>query len=202
MKQHKNLSHKQEDLLSVYRVQSATPEVVNAYFEVLLKTYNDLGVSQSYRVWNVDETGVMTIPKTKKVIGEVGKPARSLVPSERGELSTVITLVNAASDVIPPFVIHKGLCVQKNWLRGKPEGWVVHASTNAYINKEIFVQVGEKFLHGLGYLNTLHVLLMDNHFSHLFNYCFLKTMADYNVHVIGIPAHTSHILQPLDNLPF
>ena len=136
MKRHKDLHHKQEDLLSIYRAQSMTPEVVTPYFDVLLKTYNVLGMSQSFRVWNVDETGVMSIPKPKKVIGEVGKPARSLVPSERGELSTIITLVNVYGDFMPPFVIHKGQRVQKNWLKGKPDSWVVCASTNAYINKK------------------------------------------------------------------
>ena len=64
----------------------------------------------------MDETGIMSVPKAKKVIGEVRKPAKSLVPSERGELTTVIAVVNACGDVIPPFIIHKGLRVQKNWL--------------------------------------------------------------------------------------
>jgi len=47
-----------------------------------------------------------------------------------------------------------------------------------------------------------HVLMMDNHHSHTFNFDFLQLMKDNNIVVFALPSHTSHILQPLDVIPF
>jgi len=45
--------------------------------------------------------------------------------------------------------------------------------------------------------------MMDNHHSHTFNIDFLQLMKDNNIVVFALPSHTSHILQPLDNIvPF
>jgi len=80
-----------------------------------------------------------------------------------------------------------------------PSGW---------ITKEIFAQFGllflDFFLHKKGYLghDRAHVVILDNHHSHLFNFEFLKLMKNNNIHVIGLPPHTSHWLQPLDKVHF
>ena len=43
---------------------------------------------------------------------------------------------------------------------------------------------------------------MDLPKSHLFNYDFMKMMRDNNVEVCGFPPHCTHLLQPLDDIPF
>ena len=50
--------------------------------------------------------------------------------------------------------------------------------------------------------NKKHLLLIDSHNSHTFNYQFLKLMNDNNIVVLAFPAHTTHIMQPLNDVPF
>jgi len=83
----------------------------------------------------------------------------------------------------------------------------VTVSPSGWVTKEIFAQFGLlflNFLHNKGYLghDRAHVVILDNHHSHLFNLEFLKLMKDNNIHVIGLPPHTSHWLQPLDKVHF
>ena len=50
--------------------------------------------------------------------------------------------------------------------------------------------------------NKRHLLLMDSHNSHTFNYQFLKLMNENNIVVLAFPAHTTHVMQPLNDVPF
>ena len=50
--------------------------------------------------------------------------------------------------------------------------------------------------------NKKHLLLMDRHNSHTFNYQFLKLMNDNNIVVLAFPSHTTHVMQPLNDVPF
>ena len=50
--------------------------------------------------------------------------------------------------------------------------------------------------------NTKVLLLLDLHKSHLFNLKFLQYMKGNNVEVCSFPPHTTHLLQPLDDVPF
>ena len=43
---------------------------------------------------------------------------------------------------------------------------------------------------------------MDSHNSHTFNYQFLKLMNDNNIVDLTFSAHTTHVMQPLDDVPF
>ena len=43
---------------------------------------------------------------------------------------------------------------------------------------------------------------MDSHNSHMFNFQFMELMNDNNIIVLAFPSHTTHLLQPLDDVPF
>ena len=45
-------------------------------------------------------------------------------------------------------------------------------------------------------------LLIDSHYSHIFNYCYMSIMYTRNVKVMALEAHSSHFSQPLDKNPF
>ncbi len=46
-----------------------------------------------------------------------------------------------------------------------------------------------------------HVVILDGHKSHTYNVKFLMKMQAANVAVVCLPPHSSHFLQPLDNVP-
>ncbi|KAJ8012552.1 hypothetical protein DPEC_G00044030 [Dallia pectoralis] len=47
-----------------------------------------------------------------------------------------------------------------------------------------------------------HVLLLDGHYSHVFNLEFLELMKKNNICVVSNPPHTTHALQPADRSLF
>ncbi len=76
---------------------------------------------------------------------------------------------------------------------------------SAYINKQVFLDFGRIFIATLNKLMLLDgpvLLTMDGHFTHLFNWEFMKMMEANDVIVLAIPPHTSHVMQPLDKGPF
>jgi len=117
---------------------------------------------------------------------------------DKGETSTALVCVNALGSAVPPLIIHKGVKVGKLWSNGARHNVVVRASESAYINKDLFVEFGELFVKHLRdsrlFDGSPHLLLLDSHYSHLYNISFLELMKQNGVHVLAIPAHTSHWL--------
>ena len=50
--------------------------------------------------------------------------------------------------------------------------------------------------------NRKNLLGIDGHKSHLYNLPFYEAMWANGIEVLRIPPHTSHVLQPLDSIPF
>ena len=57
-------------------------------------------------------------------------------------------------------------------------------------------------MHAAGQLDKPNLILMDSHYSHVFNYCYMKMMFDKDIKVMALEAHSSHFAQPLDKNPF
>ena len=207
LNRHANLTLKKPEDLSVGRAMAMNKPQITMWFETYNNLLTDLGVKDSpSHLWNFDETGVVNIAKCKEVVAEVGKQALTVVQQERGELSTVLVGVNAMGNYLPPLVIHKGMRIGRQWLNGASFDVLVKASPNGWINKELFLQFGRNFIASLERLELVdgrpHVVILDNHASHLFNLDFLLLMKQHNIHVVGLPSHCSHWLQPLDRGPF
>lgn len=208
LKRYPNLKISTPKLLSVYRANCCNRQVVNAWFDIFEQVLEDHDIVSPLFVWNVDECGAIDTPKPKKVVVPVGQRPNQLAASEKGETTTFVTCANAAGLAMKPLVIHKGQKVMTSWLKDKPAGYVVGSSDNGWINKQLFLHWGEGFIGCLRKRGLLedpdqkHLLLMDSHNSHTFNYKFMKLMNDHNIVVLAIPSHTSHALQPLDDVPF
>ena len=59
-----------------------------------------------------------------------------------------------------------------------------------------------KYLKTNGFADKTNLLILDGHKSHLYNLPFYKAMRANNVEILTIPPQTSHIIQPLDSVPF
>ena len=51
-------------------------------------------------------------------------------------------------------------------------------------------------------MDKTNLLILDGHKSYLYNLHFYKVMRANNVEILTIPPHTSHIIQPLNLVPF
>ena len=121
--------------------------------------------------------GVQTVPKEEKYLGEVNKPLYSTVAADQGEMSTVLSFVNAVGCVCPPIIIHKGQQVQANWSVGMPHFVKLAATSKGYITKNKFYQYSIHFVQYLaqiGKLDMTHILIIDSHKSHVYNLPFLR----------------------------
>jgi len=106
-----------------------------------------------------------------------------------------------------PMVIHKGQRVNSEWCQFSRRGVTVRCSDTGYIKAHLFdeyARIFVKFLRDNGLLTNekKHIVLLDGHNSHIFNLDFIDFMIANGIEVLAIPAHTSHVIQPLDGAPF
>ena len=61
------------------------------------------------RIWNVDETGYITVQKPSKIIASTGvKQVGAIVSAERGELVTLCCAVSAIGNNVRPVFVLQG----------------------------------------------------------------------------------------------
>ena len=196
----KELAMRIPKLLSVYRAKCANRNVVNNWFDLYEDLVNKCQITDSNFIWNTDECGCIDIPKARKMVCKTQYKAHLLSYKDKGQTTTVSTFVSASGLVCPPVVIHKGGKVGVGWRNDCPQDVTVAFSDNGWINKRVFYQYGQVFIKFLKDRNLLgpgkkHILLMDSHSTHEFNYKFMKLMIDNGIEVISFPAHTTHCLQ-------
>ena len=183
----------------------ANPEVVMKFFDQLEQVLSDLNIVNPQQIWNCDESGCQDVPKEDEVIGETGVPQYHTVPKEQGETSTILTFANAVGLAVPPLIIHIGGKVSDTWCINCPVGVMVWASPKGWINWDICFEYTVRWIrfmktHGL--LGKWHHLLLDALISHVYNIRFINICKQFNIDVLAVPSHTSHISQPLDSVPF
>ena len=164
-------------------------------------------IESCLNIWNVDEFSCIDTPKPHKVVTVAHKRANQLASSEKGETTTFLTFCNAAGMHTKPIVIHKGTKVMDTWQIGRPKGFSMGTSENGWITKWLFYKYGKIFIkyltdRGLTENGKKNLLVMDSHNSHMFNFQFMKLMNNNNVVVLALPPHTTHAMQPLDDIPF
>ena len=106
--------------------------------------------------------------------------------------------MNAAGTYLPPFTVYKAQNLWFQWTRGgdedymygcRPSGWMEGFNFEAWFC--------EKFVHLTKYGEGPRLFIFDGHNSHL-SYKVAKAAYDNNIHILCLPPHTSHALQPLD----
>ena len=208
---HPNIRRKNSVNLSIARAMAANPVQISKWFSQLKGWYNLWGATYSpNNIWNVDECGIPDVPKEVEVLGETGKRAFQTVSGEKATNTTFLTFVSAGGLITNPMLIIKAARVQQQWRDFLPPGWMLRANESGYIEQELFAQFGQTlidFLSAKGLLfppgsTRRNILLLDQHKSHLFNLTFMRLMQANNVEVCSFPPHCTHLLQPLDDLPF
>ena len=194
---------KSAENLSVPRAMGMNQVVVSQWFSAYEGILHRLDIHDCpSHIWNFDETGCQNIHCASEIVGQKGVPTYNITALEKGETSTALIGVNAVGNAPPPMIIHKGKYVGKGWSNGAPHNTLVRASEKGYINRDLFLEFGKAFVTFLQRQNLMdgrpHLVVLDSHYSHLYNIEFLEHMRMNNVHVFALPAHCSHWLQPLD----
>jgi len=185
------------------RINGASADNINIFFDRL---DNPQIKDIPPRFWfNPDEVGVMEgIGSNSTVIGE---SSRSKIISKEHQdrtWATVIECISATGQCLNPLFIFAGKNAQQQWFPHEEthdyDSWHFTTSDSGWTNDEI----------ALSWLRTIflpetkpqdpeqwRVLVLDGHGSHRTE-MFMQECFFNKVWVVYLPAHSSHVLQPLD----
>ncbi|RPA99618.1 CENP-B protein, partial [Choiromyces venosus 120613-1] len=120
------------------------------------------------------------------------------------EMITMIETISAERSVLPPMIIYKGQAHYKGWttLIEEKEDAFFATSPKGYTNTDItfqwFQEVFEPRTRPMNGINQHRILVLDGHSTHVENYEFVKYAINHNIHLLCLPSHSTHVLQPLD----
>ncbi|EKV06856.1 hypothetical protein PDIG_76290 [Penicillium digitatum PHI26] len=201
IKRHPNLSSRFSRRYNYERAKCEDPKIIGEWFTLVQKTILQYGIDND-DIYNFDETGfAMGLTATAKVITRseyYGR--RSLLQPGNREWVTAIECTNASGWALPPCIIFKGKVFIESWFDNLLNDWRFEVSPNGWTSDEIGLRWLEKLFIPSTYSRTkgqYRLLILDGHGSHL-TPKFDELCEKNNIIPICMPAHSSHLLQPLD----
>ena len=141
----------------------------------------------------------------KVVTGSERRTRPQLVQLGNREWVTVIQSICAAGYTTPPFIIYKGRVHISAWYEEAdiPRNWKLSVSKNGWTNNELGLEWLKHFdsYTKARQVGAYRLLILDGHESHL-NQDFKDYCLEHKILTLCMPAHSSHILQPLDVVCF
>jgi hypothetical protein len=199
---HNTLQSKYNRKYDYQRAKCEDPELIRAWFQRVQRTRAEYGILND-DTYNFDETGFqMGVIATAKVVtgtDRAGKP-RTTQPGNR-KWVTVIKAICTRGFAIPALVIFEAVMHQAAWYEDGiiPPDWAIGVSENGWTTNEIglwWLQHFDRYTKGRT-VGRYRLLILDGHGSHVSpefdQYCI-----EHSIIVLCMPAHSSHLLQPLD----
>lgn len=212
-----NLITKRIQQVEAARLEAVTHRNVAAHISRVQAAIDRFNIKSPSQIVNMDQTG-MSFSKMvgrslrrgfydgaekKKVLG------LQKTLSAKGSLDrvTLMPVVDAAGKAYKPCVVYPGKLPHFRRVAGKletlhdclPDSYLYYNDSSA-ANSEIILDWGKKFVEETKHVreNGNHmILVLDGYGGHI-QLEFLQFMKDNRIVVIALPAHTSHVLQPLD----
>ena len=198
MKRHPELSVWKCEAVSKARMTAFNKESVGQFFVHLSNLLESTQVTAN-NIWNMDETGVTTVQKTGKIIARRGmKRVGAMTSEERGKLVTIAVTVSAGGNSIPPFFVFPRARMNADLLKYAPMGLDGVAALSGWMQQVHFLKYMQHFQKNARCSKSYpSILILDNHCSHL-SVEALDFAYDNGIHMLSLPPHCSHRLQPLD----
>ena len=199
LSRHPYLRLRSSQPLSRCRAICSNKAVIADFFSKLGAMCGRLNLfTKPVQIYNADETGVNIVHKPGKVITEVSrKHVYSLTSAERGRNHTLVTCVNASGSALPPMLNYpRKKPVPGHYQEGAPPGSVFKTSENGWVNGELYLEWLRFFIRQIPSARPV-LLVQDGHTSHL-SIDLIELARANDIHLLCLPAHTTHILQPLD----
>lgn len=202
---HPEIHPKKGVLLASERANNANSKDLSLWFKHFERIPKQHKIDPA-NIWNMDETGLqLGCCKNHTVVGSSSsKSVTKKGPQNRVWVSIAET-ISMIGTIIRCLVIFKAKEVQNDWFcHDEVPDWCYTANNSAWMNNELAVKwLKALFLPETAPIasNTHRILLLDGFKSHATEE-FMVICLQNNVHIIYLPAHCSHVLQPLDLAPF
>ncbi|XP_069131674.1 tigger transposable element-derived protein 1-like [Argopecten irradians] len=202
---HPDLTLRKPEPLGTVRARMLNSSVVDNYFHTLSEVVAKLNLQNApERIWNADETGKQLTHTPVRVIAAKGsKSVVGRTANDRTNI-TIMATVNAKGDAMPPMIIVKGKTKKSLYgynTAAAPPKSVWTFNDKAWMNEEL----GEEWFRGVFLPNCgperPQLLILDGHGSHE-TLGLLELAESENIHILALPPHTTHFLQPLDRSVF
>lgn len=152
------------------------------------------------RIYNCDETGMSTVHKPSKILGQKGKhQIGALTSAERGRNITVVCCVNAIGHYVPPAFIFPRKRMKAELMDSAPSESLAVCEKSGWMTANVFRHYLEHIVKHC-YCTPANpiLLILDGHSSHTKSLEVLEYATSHGVIMLSLPPHTTHKLQPLD----
>lgn len=193
-----NISVRKPEATSINRVTAFNKTEVHCFYKLL----EDLIEKNKFlpkNIYNCDETGISTVQDPGKILAAKGqKRVGSITSWERGKNITLLCTMSAAGGFIPPMFIFPRKRMTPTFEKDGPTGAIYKCSDNGWINGELFFEWLKHFTqHAKPSAEEPVLLILDNHASHI-SLAVHEHCKKNHIHMLSLPPHTSHRMQPLD----
>ena len=178
------------------------PKLIGDWFGLVANMRAKYGI-QDCDFYNFDETGfMMGIICGSMVVTRADRRGRSkqLQPGNR-EWATAVECVASDGFCVPPFLIVQGVNHLASWYTecDLPPHWVIKTTPNGWTDNETAMEWIQHFdRHTKARQQGVHrMIVLDGHESHL-SAQFEEFCRANNIITLCLPAHSSHLTQPLD----
>jgi DDE superfamily endonuclease len=184
------------------RAKCEDPKIIGEWFNLVRHTKEEHGIADE-DIYNFDETGFMMgmIFAGMVVTTSDGRGRAKLAQPGNREWATVIQGINSEGWAIPPFIILAAQYHLTNWYEvcDIPRHWPIKTTDKGWTTNE----AGLEWIEHFDKYTTprtrgkYRLLILDGHESHHSTEFELYCQA-HDIITLCMPAHSSHLLQPLD----
>ncbi len=199
MNRHKDLKSKYIPPLDKERANAQDPVLLQGWFELFQQTKTRFQI-QEEDIYNMDEKGFMmgVVAKLKVIISKYDKN-KYMTQCGNREWVSLIKCVSMDGRALKPWVIFKAKLIQKAWKESLPDGYIT-VSENGWTNNQIGLLWLERCFEpqtATTQKGEYRMLCLDGHASHI-STAAIEFAVKHKIILLCLPAHTTHILQPLD----
>ena len=184
------------------RAQCEDPVIIGDWFRLVRNTIAKYGIVDD-DIYNFDEAGFqMGVIGTARVVtsSEARSCPKKSQPGNR-EWVSIIQGVGSYGWLLPPFIIFQGQNHLQAWYEESslPGDWAITLSENGWTTNEIGYEWIQHFdQHTKNRTKgNYRLLILDGHESHISTQ-FHQYCINNKIITLCMPAHSSHLLQPLD----